>query len=76
MTIVREWNVGVTLTCAVALALVPETDRVELGRGLVVQVPRDGGICWAAFSLCSPSPDARVNCLTPDEGLSGGMTVD
>ena len=43
MTVVREWNVGVTLTYAVAPAPVPETDRLELDRGLVVQVPGDGG---------------------------------
>lgn len=71
----RTWIAGVSLSYAVAPVPEPETHSVELARGLVVQVPKDGGLCWGAFPLCTPEPDGRVGYLRPDRGLEGGLSL-
>jgi hypothetical protein len=72
----RVWEVGVQIPYAVAAVKQPETDSIELARGLVVQVPRDEGLCWGVAPLCTPEPDGRVGYLAPGEGLTGGLSRD
>jgi len=71
----RSWNAGVSLSYAVAPVHEPETDAVDLTRGLTVQVPRNGGLCWGTFPLCTPEPNGRVGYLVPNEGVVGGLAV-
>jgi hypothetical protein len=71
----RTWTAGISLTYAVAPVPKPQTDPVELQRGLVVQVPEDGAMCWDAFPLCTPETDGRVGYLDPVQGLTGGLSI-
>ena len=72
----RSWNTGVSLSYSVAPLPEIGSDSVELARGLVVQVPRDGGLCWGAFPQCTPEPNGRVGYLVPEKGLGDGLSLD
>lgn len=69
------WTWGPEFIYAVVPVPVPAADEVELERGLLVQVPKGGQLCWGLAPACTPEPDPRAGLLEPAQGIAGGLSI-
>lgn len=69
----RTWTLGLRVPFAVAPVAESKVTAVDLGRGLVVDVPDQGFACWDVSPLCTPEPDGQVGFRDPSVGIAGGL---